>query len=107
MTWTNWCDDDGDDDDEEDDCPINRLTGRVGPITVRHYKALCNLPENAGISISDLVEHHVLPTIGAAAEAQPTREMTLTVQAIVFHKKNISGCISLMKQLDIHTNAFV
>jgi len=90
--------------DREDDCPINRLTGRIGPITVRHYKALCNFPEGAGISISDFFEHNVLrfPRT-AAAGAQPRRKMTLTIQTIEFHKKNISGCISLMKQLGIRT----
>ena len=92
--------------DPDDDCPINRLTGRIGPITVRHYKALCNLPEGAGIEISDLLEHTVLrfPTT-AVSGAQPVRKMTLTVQAIEFHKKNISGCISLMEQLGIRTRA--
>ena len=94
--------------DPDDDCPINRLTGRIGPITVRHYKALCNLPEGAGIEISDLLEHTVLrfPTT-AVSGAQPVRKMTLTVQAIEFYKNNISGCISLMKQLGIQTNELV
>ena len=93
--------------DDEDDCPINQLIGRVGPISVRYYKALCNLPEDDAIYISDLLEHNVLPTTGAATEAQPTRKMTLTVQAIEFYKNNISGCISLMKQLGIQTNELV
>ena len=92
--------------DPDDDCPINRLTGRIGPITVRHYKAICNFPEGAGISISDFFEHNVLrfPTT-AAAGGQPRRKITLTVQTIEFHKKNISGCISLMEQLGIRTRA--
>jgi len=91
--------------DDEDDCPIIQLIGRVGPITVRHYKSLCNLPEDAAIYISNLLEHNVLPTTGAATEAQQTRKMTLTVTKIVFYRKNISGCISLMKQLGIRTSA--
>ena len=96
---------------EEDDCPINRLLGRVGPITVRHYKALCkrfqaNIESGTDMTTSDLFEHNVLPTTTAAAgagaaAAPPTRTMTLTVQEIEFHTENISGCMSLMKNLGI------
>ena len=94
------------DNDLNDDArPFNRILGRVGPITVRHYKALCTLYDS-GIEMtrSDLFEHSMLPAT-AAVGAQPTRKITLTVKDIAFHKKNISGCISLMKQLGIRTRA--
>ena len=41
--------------------------------------------------------------VAVATGASPTRTMTLTVQVIEFHTENISGCISLMKQLGIRT----
>jgi len=80
---------------DETDCPIYGLSGRVGPITVRQYKTLCERSE-PGIEIptSDLFEHNVATT---------SRNMTLTVEEINFLKNNISGSISLMKQLGIRT----
>ena len=98
--WSTW--DFNGDDIDENDCPINRILARVGPITVRHYKALRKITSGIETSTSDLFEHNVLPTT-ATAGAQPTRKITLAVTQIEFNKKNISGCISLMKQLGIRT----
>ena len=81
---------------EEEDCPINQLLGRVGPITIRHYKALCKMAESGtDLCTRDLFEHD--------RGAQPARNMTLAIQEIEFYKKNISGCISLLKQLGFRT----
>ena len=90
--------------DDDDDPPITRLTGRVGPITVRHANVLWNM-QNVMTEIFTryLFEQNVLPPTGAVG-AQPTaRNLTLVVTKIEFYKKGISGCISLLKQLDIRT----
>ena len=89
---------------DDNECPINQLLVRVGPITVRHYKTLCILRDSGVDMFTRFLFKHNVPT-GYQFEQNklPKRKMTLTVKEIEFHKKNISGSISLMKKLGLRT----
>ena len=89
---------------DDNECPINQLLVRVGPITVRHYKTLCIL-RDSGVDMFTrfLFEHNVPTAYPFEQNKLPKKKMTLTAKVIEFEKKNIRGCISLMKELGIRT----